>query len=73
MDIADAMEIVLNLAREAAIGRREAEANGLTNEHKRQREALDLVEDFTVSHLGDDCEHGSFDPDCPSCDRLRGN
>jgi len=55
MDLADAMQIVLDLARENQISDREAQADpSLHNERKRQQEALDNVEDFAVNQLGDD-------------------
>ena len=49
MDIADAIQIVLSLARDNVIDDDELQA-----ERDRQLEALDTVEDFVVNQLGDD-------------------
>jgi len=49
VDIADAIQIVLSLARDNVIDDDELQA-----ERDRQLEALDTVEDFVVNQLGDD-------------------
>lgn len=49
MDIAEAVQIVLDLAQQNVIDIRENAA-----EHARQMEAIDTVTDFAVNHLGDD-------------------
>jgi len=57
MHIADAMEIVLCLARGNQLDRHETCYDAeLDAEAKRQQEAFTLVEDFVVNHLGDDGE-----------------
>jgi hypothetical protein len=49
MELATAMQIVLDLAKQNVIDHREHE-----EEHARQNEAIDTVEDFAVNHLGDE-------------------
>ena len=49
MDIATALQIVLDLARQNIIDERD-----LPEENARQTKACDMIEDFAVNHL-DDC------------------
>jgi len=49
MNLADAMQIVLSLARDNVI-----DDDDLQAERDRQLEAVDTVEDFVVNQLGDD-------------------
>lgn len=49
MDIADAIQIVLDLAKQNIVDVRE-----MPEEHAKQQEAINTVEDFAVNHLGDD-------------------
>jgi hypothetical protein len=49
MDIADAFQIVLDLARQNIIDERE-----LPEEHARQVEACNIIEDLAVNEYGDD-------------------
>lgn len=54
MDIAKAFEIVLELAKDNALDRDQARADGMADEYDEQQEALKMVEDFVVNQLGDD-------------------
>jgi hypothetical protein len=49
MDTADAFQIVLDLAKQNLINKWE-----YTDEHARQCEAIDIVEDVAVNEFGDD-------------------
>lgn len=54
MDIAEAMELVLDLAQQNQLVLKEVENEPeLFHEYQRQINALHLVEDFIVNHLGD--------------------
>jgi hypothetical protein len=53
MNICDAIEIVLSLARQNALDPKTCDPD-LQNEAQRQREACDTLEDFATNHLGDD-------------------
>lgn len=48
MDIAEAIQIVLDLAKQNVIDVRE-----MPEDHAKQQEAINTVEDFAVNHLGD--------------------
>lgn len=48
MDIAEALEIVLTLARKAMAKTQDAK------EHERQTEACNMIEDLAVNEYGDD-------------------
>jgi hypothetical protein len=53
LDLASAFQVTLDLARQGVIDIRDD-----AEEHARQMEAIDVVEDFAVNQLGDDeCEH----------------
>ena len=54
MDIADAIQIVLELARENIISESDAELNEIEEYRDQAIEACDTLEDFTVNHLGGD-------------------
>jgi hypothetical protein len=55
MDIAEAFQVVMDLARENQLDEREAQADpSLYAEYERQRDALNMAEDFIVNQLGDD-------------------
>lgn len=49
MDIADALQIVIDLARQNLCDEKD-----MPEEHARQLEACDMVEDFAVNQCGDD-------------------
>lgn len=54
MDIAAAMQIVLDLAKQNALTDRDDNAEELVDVIADQQEAITLVEDFIVNQLGDD-------------------
>jgi hypothetical protein len=54
MKLVDAIEIVLNLARENALEPTEDHDPELEAERLKQLEALNTVEDFAVNHLGEE-------------------
>jgi hypothetical protein len=54
MELVDAIEIVLSLARGAILSPLEAEAAGFAEECKKYVEACNILEDFAVNQLGDD-------------------
>jgi hypothetical protein len=49
MDIAEALQIVLDLAKQNLISEKD-----LPEEYARQKEAIDIVEDLAVNEYGDD-------------------
>ncbi len=49
MDVVDAFQLVLELAKQNII-----DEHDNPEEHKRQTEACELVEDYIVNQLGDD-------------------
>jgi hypothetical protein len=53
LNICDHIETVLALARQNALDPETCDPD-LQDEARRQREACDMVEDFSVNHLGDD-------------------
>ena len=54
MDIADAFQIVVDLARQNALSFSAGGPSELNDEAQRQQDAIDMVEDFAVNQLGDD-------------------
>jgi hypothetical protein len=48
MDVCDAIEVVLKLARERIV------QNGSPDKQRELSEVCDFVEDFAVNHLGED-------------------
>lgn len=56
MDIADAFQLVLELAKQNQLTEREArdDPSMLGPELNKQKEAIDMVEDFATNQLGDD-------------------
>ena len=53
MDIADALQIVIELAKQNKLSQQEANENDLQEERKRQLEAIAIVEDMAVNQFGD--------------------
>lgn len=53
MDLAEAFQIVLDLAKQNALTIKDVTDFNLITEHDRQHEALTIVEDFIVNQLGD--------------------
>lgn len=49
MDIADALQIVIDLAKQNVVNESE-----MPDEHERQIEAIGIVEDMAVNQFGDD-------------------
>lgn len=49
MDMAKAIQVVLELAKQNMI-----DVHEMPDEHAKQQEAIDTVEDFAVNQLGDD-------------------
>lgn len=57
MDIADAFQIVIDLAKQNALDTdrlRPVDGEEIYAEALRQQEAIDMVEDYVVNELGDD-------------------
>lgn len=56
MNIADAFQLVIELAKENALSEREASVDPgqLGPEMNKQQEAINIVEDFVVNNFGDD-------------------
>ena len=52
--LCEAIELVLELARDSILPLRDADTPELLRERARQIEACDTLEDFAVNHLGDD-------------------
>ena len=53
LDTADALQIVIDLARQSALDVRRCDPE-LRDEAQRQQEAIDMVEDLAVNKFGDD-------------------
>ena len=53
LDIADALQIVIDLARQNVLDARRCDPE-LRDEAQRQQEAIDMVEDLAVNKFGDD-------------------
>lgn len=54
MDIADAFQVVLDLARQNVVDSRSCNEPDVEAEARKQMDACDMVEDYVVNHMGDD-------------------
>jgi hypothetical protein len=53
MDLAAALQITIDLAKQNILTDDQA-VGGMEEEQAKQQEAVKIVEDFTVNHVGDD-------------------
>lgn len=60
MNLCDAVEMVLGLARENIISYKDACENETMNDRTDQIYACDLLEDFASNHIGDDSEFANY-------------